>query len=69
MKKILVPTDFSKPALIATEVAADIARRSGAEITLLHVVEGASEESINVEGEATYEGSWEDKLFTMRLIE
>jgi len=69
MKKILVPTDFSKPALIATEVAADIAKRSGAELTLLHVVEGASEESINVEGEATYSGSWEDKLFTMRLIE
>jgi len=69
MKKILVPTDFSKPALIATEVAADIAKRSGAEITLLHVVEGASEESINVEGEATYSGSWEDKLFTMKLIE
>jgi len=69
MKKILVPTDFSKPAVIATEVAADIAKRSGAEITLLHVVEGASEQSINVEGEATYEGNWEDKIFTMRLIE
>jgi len=69
MKKILVPTDFSKPAVIATEVAADIAKRSGAEITLLHVVEGASEQSINVEGEATYDGSWEDKIFTMRLIE
>lgn len=69
MKKILVPTDFSKPALIATEVAADIARRSGAEITLLHVIEGVSEGSINVEGEATYTGSMEDKLFTMKLIE
>jgi nucleotide-binding universal stress UspA family protein len=39
MKKILVPTDFSKPAMLATEVAADIARKSGAQLTLLHVVE------------------------------
>ena len=69
MKKILVPTDFSKPAMIAAEVAADIARRSGGEITLLHVIEEASEGSINIEGEATYSGSWEDKIFTAKLIE
>ena len=54
MKKILVPTDFSKPATIAAEVAADIARRSGGEITLLHVIEEATEGSINIEGEASY---------------
>lgn len=69
MKKILVPTDFSKPASIATDVAADIAKRSGAELVLLHIVEGASEGSINIEGEATYSGNWENKLFTLKLIE
>ncbi len=69
MKKILVPTDFSKPAAIATDVAVDIAKRSGAELVLLHVVEGASEGSVNIEGEATYSGDWEDKIFTMKLIE
>jgi nucleotide-binding universal stress UspA family protein len=69
MKKILVPTDFSKPAAIAADVAADIARRSGSEITLLHVIEEATEGSINIEGEATYGGNWEEKLFTAKLIE
>src|SRR5688572_17902862 len=69
MKKILVPTDFSKPAALATDVAADIAKRSGAELVLLHVVEGASEGSVNIEGEATYSGDWEDKIFTLKLIE
>lgn len=69
MKRILVPTDFSKPAVLATDVAADIARKSGAELILLHVVEGASEGSFSVEGEATYSGDWEDKIFTLKLIE
>ncbi len=67
MKKILVPTDFSKPANIATDVAADIARKAGAELILLHVVEGASESSFNVEGEGGF-ASAEDKLFNLRLI-
>ncbi len=39
MKKILVPTDFSDPALYAFEVAASIARKSGAELHLYHVIE------------------------------
>ena len=51
MKKILVPTDFSKPAMIAVEVAADIARKSGAELTLLHVIEEAVGNSMNIEGQ------------------
>jgi nucleotide-binding universal stress UspA family protein len=69
MKKILVPTDFSKQANLSAEVAADIARRAGAELILLHVIEEASESSFSVEGEATYEGNWEDKVFTLKLIE
>ncbi len=40
MKKILVPTDFSKQADYALAAAADIARKNGAEVILLHVVEG-----------------------------
>src|SRR5262245_13397994 len=68
MKKILVPTDFSKIAQTATEVARDIAKKAGAEITLLHVIEGASGGSFNVEGETKYGGDVEDKLFTMALI-
>ena len=68
MKKILVPTDFSKPANIAMDVAADIARKAAAELILLHVVEGASESSFNVEGEGGF-ASAEDKLFNLRLID
>lgn len=69
MKRILVPTDFSKPATIAVDVAADIARRAGAELILLHVVDEATEGSINIEGEAAYGGDWQDKIFTLKLIE
>ena len=69
MKKILVPTDFSKPAMIAAEVAADIAKKANAELTFLHVVEEAVGNSLNVEGQVSADGHWEEKLFTMKLIE
>jgi nucleotide-binding universal stress UspA family protein len=39
MKKILVPTDFSDNALKAAFYAAEIARKSGAPVCLLHVAE------------------------------
>ena len=69
MKKILVPTDFSKPAQIAIDVAGDIARKANAQLILLHVVEEASGTSFNTNGEVDVSGGWEDKLFTMKLIE
>lgn len=69
MKKILVPTDFSKPAQIAIDVASDIARKANAQLILLHVVEEASGTSFNITGEVDVSAGWEDKLFTMRLIE
>jgi nucleotide-binding universal stress UspA family protein len=69
MKKILVPTDFSKPAVIATEVAADIARKANAELIFLHVVEEIVGNSLNVEGQVSADNDWEDRLFTMKLIE
>ena len=68
MKKILVPTDFSKEAQIATEVARDIAKKAGSELTLLHVIEAASGGSFNVEGETKYGGDPEEKLFNLSLI-
>lgn len=67
MKNILVPTDFSKNAVIATSVAADIARRSGAKLVLLHVIEEVTSGSFNVEGEVS-SGDIEDRLFNFRLI-
>ena len=70
MKKILVPTDFSKPAMYAAEVGADIARKAGAQLILLHVVEEIVGDSINVEGEVGKPGAdWEDKIFTLKMIE
>ena len=39
MKKILVPTDFSKQADRALKVAASLARKNNAEIYLLHMLE------------------------------
>ena len=39
MQKILVPTDFSQNALKAIGYAAEIAKKSGATIFLLHVIE------------------------------
>src|SRR5690606_13580551 len=39
MKKILVPTDFSDQAFNALKAAAGIARKSNAEIVLLHIID------------------------------
>ena len=69
MKKILVPTDFSKSAQTAVDVARDIARKSNAQLILLHVVEGAAGNSFNVEGQIDTSDHWEDRIFTMKLIE
>lgn len=69
MKKILVPTDFSKTSVVALEVATEIAKKSGAEITLLHVVEEATPDSYNITGEWQTEEDWSDKLFTLKLLE
>lgn len=69
MKRILIPTDFSKSAQIAIEVARDVAIKVNAELILLHVVEEASSNSYNVEGEVVFNGDAEERLFTMKLIE
>lgn len=69
MKKILVPTDFSNPAKLATEVAIEIAKKASAQIVLLHVIEMPSDESFNTEGQISQSDDWEDKLFTLKLIE
>src|SRR5690606_22449168 len=68
MKKILVPTDFSKPAKIALDVATEIAKKSGAELILLHVAEAAPSTSLRGTVE-TGLANTEDALFTMKLIE
>lgn len=68
MKKILVPTDFSKGSVIALEVAFDIAKKAGSEIVLLHVVEEATSDSFRISGE-WQKDDWQDRLFTYKLLE
>jgi len=69
MKRILVPTDFSKLSINALEVAIEIAKKSNSEIVLLHVVEEAGADSFSIVGEWRTEENWSDKLFTLKLIE
>ena len=69
MKKILVPTDFSKTSITAMEVATEIAKKAGAEITLLHVVEEATPDSYHITGEWQTDEDWSDRLFTLKLLE
>ena len=67
MKKILVPTDFSKHAGYALDAAVDLAAKTDAEIILLHVVEGFTSGSF-----ATMGGMPEDlseEVFLRKLME
>ena len=68
MKRILVPTDFSKTSIIALEVACEIAKKGGAEVIALHVVEEATAESFRVTGEVIPQ-NFEDRLYTMKMLE
>jgi nucleotide-binding universal stress UspA family protein len=65
MKKILVPTDFSPLASYATDAAIQIARLSGAEIYLLHVVEMPGS-SFSVTGQVA--DNTEFDVYTLKLI-
>ena len=69
MKTILIPTDFSKVAQIATKVAIGIAQRASAKLILLHIIERPDSVSFNIEGQIGEFDNWEDKLFTLKLIE
>ncbi|HCM76238.1 MAG TPA: universal stress protein [Cytophagales bacterium] len=68
MKRILVPTDFSKTSIIALEVACEIAKKGGAEVIALHVVEEAGSDSFRVTGEVV-PSNFEDRLYTLKLLE
>ena len=69
MKTILIPTDFSKVAKIATKVAIGIAQRASAKLVLLHIIERPDSVSFNIEGQISELDNWEDKLYTLKLIE
>jgi nucleotide-binding universal stress UspA family protein len=67
MKKILVPVDYSKTSAIAFDVAFDIAKKDGAELVALNVVEEATPDSYRITGE-WHKADWEDRIFTFELL-
>jgi nucleotide-binding universal stress UspA family protein len=68
MRNILVPTDFSQQAEYALDMAYHLAKKTGAEIYLMHVVEDTTLTSFNVTGEVTIPDV-QDKIFIVKLIE
>ncbi|MFN6947057.1 MAG: universal stress protein [Cytophagaceae bacterium] len=68
MKTILVPTDFSKEAENALEIAHEISRQTGAKIELLHIVEAPYDGDFVTTG--TYLGdNGMNKVYMLKLIE
>lgn len=53
MKRILIPTDFSKYADLAIEVGAQIAKKNNAEIVLLHTLELPGQSNDALTGETS----------------
>jgi nucleotide-binding universal stress UspA family protein len=68
MKTILVPTDFSKEAENALEIAGSIARRTDSKIILLHIVEGIYEDTYSVSASSIPDDGM-DKIFIMKMME
>lgn len=64
MKKILVPTDFSKEAENALKVAAQLAKRHNSEIYLLHMLEIPFQE---VDAINSHTGALPEAMFFMKL--
>lgn len=67
MKRILVPTDFSKEASYAVDAAVNLAAKTGAELLLLHVVEGFVQGSFATQGGIP--DNLSDEVFTLKLME
>lgn len=67
MRKILVPIDFSEESRNAFEVALAIARKTGAAIKLLHVLEMPHTANFSATGDVQV-GDNMDQLYTMLLL-
>ncbi|MCJ8163354.1 universal stress protein [Pontibacter sp. E15-1] len=68
MKRILVPTDFSEQAHYAFEVAVAIARRTGAAIKLLHVIETPAMSDFSATGDVIRPGNLQ-QVYVLQLLE
>ncbi len=69
MKRILVPTDFSEQAKNAFEVAIAIARKTGAAIKLLHVIEAPYTPSFSATGDTTLTEDNMEQVYILQLLE
>lgn len=67
MKKILIPVDFSKASMMAFDVAFEVAKKYGAEIIALNVVEEITTESYRITGE-WHKTDWQDRIYTYELL-
>lgn len=68
MKTILVPTDFSNEADNALDFAVQLAKKTEADLRLLHVIELPSV-SFNVTGDVTTGVDSLDNVYTLKLID
>ncbi|MEQ9443764.1 MAG: universal stress protein [Cyclobacteriaceae bacterium] len=68
MKSILVPTDFSDQATYALDMAAAIARKSGANVQLLNVVEAPHGSSFSAMGEVTMPDA-SDNMYFVQMVD
>ncbi|MGY6561140.1 MAG: universal stress protein [Luteibaculaceae bacterium] len=69
MKKILVPVDFSAESLNALEYAAEIAKKIGATIKLLNIIEAPSADSFSPSGDLAAAGTNLNDMFILKLRE
>ena len=68
MKKILVPTDFTKLSENALDFAIDLAKATGAQIDLVHFVDIPVEEVTFVTGDSHGEGTTKETLYDIQLM-
>ncbi|OEJ99795.1 universal stress protein [Roseivirga misakiensis] len=68
MKTILVPTDFSEQATNALYLATQIAKKSGAKILIVNVIEGIRNFSFNTMGESNA-AMGEEAFLVRKLVE
>ncbi len=69
IKRILVPTDFSEQAKYAYEIAISIARKTGAGIKLLHVVEVPYGSTFTATGDVSLPSDNMEQVFVLQLLE
>src|SRR5688572_32883321 len=68
MKKILVPTDFTPIAELGLRLAVEIAKRSGAAISLVNFTRHPFGQTFSVTGEVNTDTDRDDERFTIQLL-